>query len=74
LVFLCILENVKENFKILYILCRRILLTATIVSYAFIGKAQNIISGKILMVDGSPATNVNIELRELKKKCSSDAD
>jgi iron complex outermembrane receptor protein len=74
LVFLCTLENVKENLKIPFIMCRRILLTVAIGLLAFIGKAQNTISGKILTVDGSPATNVNIELKELKKTCISDAD
>jgi iron complex outermembrane receptor protein len=53
-------------------MCSRSLLTAVILLLAFIGKAQNTISGNIVTKDGEPAPNVNIELKELRRTCISD--
>ena len=39
---------------------------------AFLGKSQSSLFGKIITQDGSPAANVNIELKELKKYTTSD--
>ena len=39
---------------------------------AFLGKSQSNLFGKIITQDGSPAANVNIELKELKKYTTSD--
>ncbi|MBC7886725.1 MAG: TonB-dependent receptor [Ferruginibacter sp.] len=55
-------------------MCKRSLLTVVILIMAFIAKTQNTISGKIITKDGSPAPNVNIELKELKKFSISDAN
>jgi iron complex outermembrane receptor protein len=55
-------------------MCVRSILTAAILLLAFTGSAQNTISGKIVTKDGSPAANVNIELKELRKFSISDND
>ena len=39
---------------------------------AFLGKSQSSLFGKSITQDGSPAANVNIELKELKKYTTSD--
>ncbi|MEP7110340.1 MAG: TonB-dependent receptor [Ferruginibacter sp.] len=53
---------------------KRSLITAVALLLTFIGKTQNTITGKIVTKDGSPASNVNIELKELRKFCVSNAE
>ncbi|MEO6550624.1 MAG: TonB-dependent receptor [Ferruginibacter sp.] len=48
-------------------MCKRSSLTAIVFFIALMAKSQSNITGKIVTKDGSPAANVNIEVKELKK-------
>lgn len=63
------IRNLKESFNNM---CKKSLLSFAIIFMALLGKSQNTIKGKIITKDGSPASNVNIEVRELKKFTISD--
>ncbi len=55
-------------------MCRIPVLTIAILFLSLTAISQNNISGKIVTKDGSPAPNVNVELKELKKFSISDSE
>ncbi|MCW3092836.1 MAG: TonB-dependent siderophore receptor [Ferruginibacter sp.] len=55
-------------------MCKRSLLTAVVLFIAFVAQSQSNITGKIVTKDGSPAANVNVEVKELRKFSISNED